>query len=202
MEISCSPAVLLIFKRALRPFDTHRSYRAKKSAVAAAEVTAVVAGGGGLDDVPFRTTSAQEGESETGVHCNMSCCRLSEDPAGAPAPTTLPVRGGVGAARGQTGVAGKTVVASSTASPFSAREGARWRGVWHGVAGNIDRPSGSALQLPSPPGGEGSPSGSALQLPSPPGGEGNMAAAGLGVGPLSGRGGLLTTGVSSELNGG
>jgi hypothetical protein len=31
------------------------------------------------------------------------------------------------------------------------------------------------------------------------GGEGNMAAAGLGVGPLSGRGGLLTTGVGSEL---
>jgi hypothetical protein len=54
--------------------------------------------------------------------------------------------------------------------------------VRRGVAGNIDRPSGSALQVPSPPGGEG-----------------NMAAAGLGLGPLSGRGGLLTTGVSSEL---
>ncbi len=61
-----------------------------------------------------------------------------------------------------------------------------------GVAGNVDGPSGSALQLHSPPGEEG-----------------NMAAAGLGVGPLSGRGGLLTTGlaanskgVGSELEGG
>jgi hypothetical protein len=53
MEISCIPAVLLMFKRSLRPFDTHRSFRAKKSAVAAVEVTAMVAGGGGLDDVPF-----------------------------------------------------------------------------------------------------------------------------------------------------
>ncbi len=53
-----------------------------------------------------------------------------------------------------------------------------------GVAGNVDRPVGSALQLPSPPGGEG-----------------NMAAGGLGVCSLSGRGGLLTTGVSSELEG-
>jgi hypothetical protein len=34
---------------------------------------AVVAGGGGRDDVPFRTTSAQEGESETGLHCGKSC---------------------------------------------------------------------------------------------------------------------------------
>jgi hypothetical protein len=53
MEISCRPAVLLMFKRALRPFVTHRSYRARKSAVAAAEVTAVIDRGGGLDDVPF-----------------------------------------------------------------------------------------------------------------------------------------------------
>jgi hypothetical protein len=53
MEISCIPAVLLMFKRALRPFDTHCSYRAQKSAVAAVEVTAVVAGSGGLDNVPF-----------------------------------------------------------------------------------------------------------------------------------------------------
>jgi hypothetical protein len=83
-----------MFIQALRPFVTHCSYRARKSAVAAAEVTAVVAGGGGLDDVPFRTTSAQEGKSETGVHCGTSCCRLCEDPAGTPAPTTLPVNGG------------------------------------------------------------------------------------------------------------
>jgi hypothetical protein len=53
IEISWSPAVLLMFKRALRPFVTHRSYRVRKSVVAAAEVTAVIAGGGGLDDVPF-----------------------------------------------------------------------------------------------------------------------------------------------------
>jgi hypothetical protein len=177
-----NPAVLLMFKPALRPFDTHRSYRAKKSAVAAVEVTAVVAGGGGLDDVPFQTTSAQEGESKTGVHCNTSCCRLCEDPAGAPALTTLPVSGRLEPRGARLGVAGKTAVASSTASPLSAREGARWRGVRRGIAGNVDRPSGSALQLPSPPGGEG-----------------KMTAAGLGVGPLSGRGGLLTTGVSSEL---
>ncbi len=48
--------------------------------------------------------------------------------------------------------------------------------------GNVDHPVGSALQLPSPPGGEG-----------------NMAAGGLGVYPLSKRGGLLTTGVSSTV---
>ncbi len=182
MVISCIPAVLLMFKRALRPFDTHHSYRAKKSAVAAVVLTAVVAGGGGLEDVPFRTTSAQEGESETGVHCGTSCCRLYGDPAGASAPTTLPVSGGSEPRGARLGVAGRAAIASVTASPLSAREGARWRGVRRGVAGNVDRPSGSALQLPSPPGGEG-----------------NMAAVGLGVGPLSGRGGLLTTGVSSEL---
>jgi hypothetical protein len=80
------------------------------------------------------------------------------------------------------GVAGRAAVASSTASPLLAREGERWRGVRRGVAGNVDRPVGSALQPPSPPGGEG-----------------NMAAGGLGVCPLSGGGGLLTTVVSSEL---
>jgi hypothetical protein len=53
MEISCNPAVLLVFKRAFRPFDTHRSYRAKKSADAAVKIVAVVAGGGGLGDVLF-----------------------------------------------------------------------------------------------------------------------------------------------------
>jgi hypothetical protein len=166
MDISCNPAELLMFKRAFRLFDTHRSYKAKKSAVAAVEVVAVVAGGGGLGDVLFRTTSAQEGESETGVHCGTSCCRLCENPAGAPAPITLPVSGGLEPRGARLGVAGRTAVASSTVIPLSAREGARWQGVRRGVAGNADRPSGSALQLPSPPGGEG-----------------NMAAAGLGVGP-------------------
>jgi hypothetical protein len=53
MEISCSPAELLMLKRAYRPFDTHRSYKVKKSAVAVVEVVAVVAGSGGLGDVPF-----------------------------------------------------------------------------------------------------------------------------------------------------
>jgi hypothetical protein len=127
-----------MLKRAFRPFDTHRSYNAKKSAVAAVEVVAVVAGGGGLGDVPFRTTSAQEGESETGVHCGTSCCRLCEDPAGAPAPITLPVSGGSEPRGARLGVAGRT--ASSTVSPLSAREGARWRGVRRGVADNVDRP--------------------------------------------------------------
>ncbi len=116
IEISCIPAVLLTLKRALRPFATHRSYRAKKSAVAAAELIAVVDGGGGRDDVPFRTTSAQEGESETGVHCGTSC--FCGDPAGAPAPTTLPVRGGSEPRGARLGVAGKTAFASSTASPL------------------------------------------------------------------------------------
>jgi hypothetical protein len=83
-----------MFIRALRPFVIHRSCRARKSAVAAAEVTAVIAGGGGLDDVPFRMRSAQEGESETGVHYGMSCCCFCEDPASTPALTTLPVSGG------------------------------------------------------------------------------------------------------------
>jgi hypothetical protein len=43
-------------------------------------------------------------------------------------------------------------------------------GVRRGVAGNVDRPKGSALPPPSPPGGGG----------------GNMAAEELGVCPLSG----------------
>jgi hypothetical protein len=79
-------------------------------------------------------------------------------------------------------MAGRAADASSTASPLSSREGERWRGVRRGVAGNVDRPVGSALQLPSPPVGEGS-----------------MTAGGLGVHPLFRRGGLLTTKVSSEL---
>jgi hypothetical protein len=80
--------------RALNPFDTQRSYRARNSAVAVAAITAVAAGGSGLDDVPFRTTSAQEGELETGMYCGTSCCRLGGEPAGKVAPTTLPVSGG------------------------------------------------------------------------------------------------------------
>jgi hypothetical protein len=129
-----------MLKRAFRPFDTHRSYKAKKSAVAAVEVVAVVAGGGGLGDVPFRTTSAQEGELETGEHCGTSCCRLCGDPAGAPAPITLPASGGSEPRGARLGVAGSTAVASSTVSLLSAREGVRWRGVRRGVAGNVDRP--------------------------------------------------------------
>jgi hypothetical protein len=144
-----------MFKRALRPFDTHRSYRAKKSAVAAVVLAAVVAGGRGLEDVPFRTTSAQEGESETGVHCGTSWCCLYGDPVGTPAPTTLPVSGGSEPRGARLGVAGIAAVTSVTASPLSAWEGPRWRGVLRGIAGNVDRPSGSALQLPSPPGGRG-----------------------------------------------
>jgi hypothetical protein len=83
-----------MFIRALNPFDTQHSYRARKSAVAAVLVAAVAAGSDGLDDVPFRTTSAQEGELETGKHCGPSCSSLDGDPAGRPAPTTLPVSKG------------------------------------------------------------------------------------------------------------
>jgi hypothetical protein len=98
-EISWCPAELLMFIRTLSPFDTQRSYRARKSVVADALETAVAAGGGGLDDVPFQTTSAQEGELDTvtGLYCGTSCCRCGGDPAGMAAPTTLPVsvsRGG------------------------------------------------------------------------------------------------------------
>jgi hypothetical protein len=167
--------------RALNPFDKQRSYRPRNSAVAVAVITAVAAGGGGLDGVPFRKTSAQEGELETGVYCVTSCCRIGGDPAGKAAPTNLPASGGAELRGARLGVAGRDV-ASGTASPLSARVGVRWRGVRRGVAVNVDRPSGSAL-LP----------------PSPPGGKGNMASAGLGVCLLTGRGGLLTTGVSSQL---
>ncbi len=79
-------------------------------------------------------------------------------------------------------MAGRAADASSTASPLSAREGEKWRGVRRGVAGSVDCPVGSALELPSPPGGEGS-----------------MTAGGLGVHSFFRRGGLLTTRVSSEL---
>jgi hypothetical protein len=80
--------------RALNPFDTQRSYRARKSAVADAVVAAVAAGGDELEDVPLLTTSAQVGELETGRHCGASCGRLNGDPASRPAPTTLPASGG------------------------------------------------------------------------------------------------------------
>jgi hypothetical protein len=129
MEISCRPAELLMLKPAFRPFDMHRSYKAKKSAVAAVEVVAVVAGGGGLGGVPFRTTSAQEGESETEVHCGTSGCHLCEAPAGAPAQTTLPVSGGSEPRGARLGEAGRTAVASSTVSPGGGEVagGAAWR---------------------------------------------------------------------------
>jgi hypothetical protein len=91
-----------MFIRALSLFDTQRLYRTRKSAVAAVLVAAVAAGGNGLNDFPLLTTSAREGELETGKHCDTSCSRLDGDPAGRPAPTTLPVSGGDGAARGQT----------------------------------------------------------------------------------------------------
>jgi hypothetical protein len=141
--------------RALNPFDTQRSYRARKSALAAVVVAAVAAGGDGLEDVPLLTTSAQVGELETGRHCGASCSRLDGDPAGRPAPTTLPVSGGAEPRGARLGMAGRAAGASSTASPLSAREGERWRGVQRGVGDNVDRPVGSALQPPSPPGGEG-----------------------------------------------
>jgi hypothetical protein len=80
--------------RALNPFDTQRSYRARKSAVADVVVAVVAAGGNELEDVPLLTTSAQVGELETGRHCGASCGRLNGDPAGRPAPTTLPASGG------------------------------------------------------------------------------------------------------------
>ncbi len=69
-------------------------------------VTAVAAGSDGLGDVPFRTTSGQEGELDTvtGLHCGASCCRCGgyPDTAGQAAPSTLPVSGGGRAVRGQT----------------------------------------------------------------------------------------------------
>jgi hypothetical protein len=92
-EIPWCPAELLMFKQTLNPFNTQRSYRARNSAVTAAVVTAVAAGGSGLDGVPFQTTSAQEGELDTGICCRMSCCRFGGDPAGRPVPTTLLVSG-------------------------------------------------------------------------------------------------------------
>jgi uncharacterized membrane protein len=94
IEISCTPALLLMLIRVFRPLHTHRSYRARKSAVAGVVVAVVAAGGGGFGGLPFRTTSAQEGESETGKSCGANCGRLAGDPAGRPAPTTLPVSRG------------------------------------------------------------------------------------------------------------
>jgi hypothetical protein len=54
--ISWRPAVLLMFIRALSPLDTQRLYRARKSAVVDAVITAVEAGsvgGDGFAAVPF-----------------------------------------------------------------------------------------------------------------------------------------------------
>jgi hypothetical protein len=87
--------------RVFRPLHTHRSYKVRKSAVAGVVVAVVVAGGGGLGGFPFRTTSAQDGKLETEKSCEVSCRCLGGDPAGRPAPTTLPASGGGGAVRGQ-----------------------------------------------------------------------------------------------------
>jgi hypothetical protein len=146
---------LLILIRALNLFDTQHSYRARKSAVAAVVVAAFAAGGDELEDVLLLTTSAQVSELETGRHCGASCGRLDGDPAGRPAPTTLPVSRRAEPRGARLGMAGRAAVASSMACPLSAREGERWWGVRRGVAGNVDRPVGSALQPPSPPGGRG-----------------------------------------------
>ncbi len=85
-------------------------YRARKSAVVDAVEAAVAAGtvgDNGFTTFPFRTTSSQEGELDAVVelHCGASCCPCDGDPdtAGQAAPTTLPVSGGGGATRGQTG---------------------------------------------------------------------------------------------------
>jgi hypothetical protein len=93
--------------RALNPFDMQCSYRARNSAVAVAVITAVAAGGGGLHGVPFWTTSAQEGELETGTYCGMSCSRLGGDPADKAVPTTLPVSRGSEPRGARLGVAGR-----------------------------------------------------------------------------------------------
>jgi hypothetical protein len=60
--ISWSPTELLMFIQALSLLDTQRSYRARKSAVSDAVVTAVVAGSNGLKVVLLKKISAQEGE--------------------------------------------------------------------------------------------------------------------------------------------
>jgi hypothetical protein len=144
-----------MLKRALNPFDTQRSYRARKSAVADVVVAAVAAGGYELEDVPLLTTSAQVGELETGRHCGVSCGRLNVDLAGRPAPTTLPASGGAEPRGARLGVAGKAAVASSTASPLSAREGERWQGC--GVAWLITLTVqwGQYCSHPHPLGGRG-----------------------------------------------
>jgi hypothetical protein len=89
-----------MFIRALSPFDTQHSYRARKSAAAAVVVAAVAAGGDGLEDVPFLTTSAQEGKLETGRHCGASCSRLG--PSRQTSSDHSPSEQGGGAPRGQT----------------------------------------------------------------------------------------------------
>ncbi len=76
--ISWRPALLLMLILALSLLDTQRLYRARKSAVVDAVEAAVPAGavgGNGLAAVPFRTTSAQEGElgSVAELYCGASC---------------------------------------------------------------------------------------------------------------------------------
>jgi hypothetical protein len=83
-------------------------------------------------------------------------------------------------------MAGRAADAYCTASPLSAREGERWRGVRRGVAGNLTVQWGQHCSCPHPLGG------------------GEHDCRGVGRAPTlqEKRGGLLTTVVSSELDGG
>jgi hypothetical protein len=106
---------------------TQRSHRTRKSAVAAAVLSAVAAGGDGLEPVLFRTTSAQEGDMHTvpELYCGASCrhCDGDPDPAGQAAPTSLPVSGGAEPRGARLGGAGSPAVPSSTASILSPQIG-------------------------------------------------------------------------------
>ncbi len=148
-------------------------------------LTAVAAGSCGLEAVPLRTTSAQEGEleTETGTYCVASCCRGGGDPAGKAAPTTLPASGGAEPQGARLGLAGRTAVSTCPAGPLSYPKEGEVR--WRGVAANSDRPEGSKLLPPSPPwwGGRGTWLQGGRVQPTP---------------CVRGRG-LLTTRVSSEL---
>jgi hypothetical protein len=108
--ISWSPAKLRMFIRAFSLFNTQGSYRARKSAGMQRFVAfAVAAGGGGLEPVPFQTTSAQLGavldadrlaEAEVWCCCGC-CCRCGTVPASLADWPSLPVGGGGGDTRGQ-----------------------------------------------------------------------------------------------------
>jgi hypothetical protein len=100
--------------------------------------------------------------------------------------------GGVEPRGARLGEAGKTAVPPCSAGPLSyPKEGeVRWRGLRLGVVGNFDRPDGSTLLPPSPPGGGEGARGTWLQV-----GRGEPT-------PWVRGRGLLTTGVSSELNDG